>query len=135
MVALRDWSPELVRAMGLDADRLPAVAGCSEVVGRVNASAAAASGFAEGTPVLAGMVDGVMAAVEAGSGTGQAVEMTGQSTVLMIGSDRPYTGKDPFPLGHAVEGVHLVVGAGGVGRLAALVPRTSWVFHLYQHQD
>lgn len=108
----QDWSPELVRAMGLDADRLPAVAGCSEVVGRVNASAAAASGFAEGTPVLAGMVDGAAAAVEAGLlRTGQAVEMTGQSTVLMIGSDRPYTGKDLFPLGHAVEGVHLVVGA------------------------
>ena len=50
--------------------------------------------------------------------------MTGQSTVLMIGSDRPYHGLDLFPLGHAIPGVHLVVGAQvAIRRLAALVPR------------
>ncbi len=108
----RDWSPGLVDAMGLDRAKLPPVAAPAQVVGRVHAAAAAATGLAEGTPVLAGMVDGAAAAVEAGLVCpGQAVEMTGQSTVLLIGSDRPYHGRDLFPLGHAVKGVHLVVGA------------------------
>jgi xylulokinase len=37
--------------------------------------------------------------------------MTGQSTVLMICSDRPYLGQNLIPLGHAVPGKHLTVGA------------------------
>jgi xylulokinase len=107
-----DWSAELIGAMGLDEAKLPPVRGCAEIVGHVSAAAAGASGFAAGTPVLGGMVDGAAAAIEAGLvRRGQAVEMTGQSTVLMIGSDRPYGGRDLFPLGHAVEELHLVVGA------------------------
>jgi xylulokinase len=62
--------------------------------------------------VIAGMTDGTAAAVEAGLvNAGDAVEMTGQSTVLLICSDRPYLGRDLIPLGHAVPGRHLVVGA------------------------
>lgn len=110
--AAQDWSPALIAAMGLDLAKLPPVRRCAEVVGRVSAEAAAASGFAAGTPVLAGMVDGAAAAVEAGLvRRGQGVEMTGQSTVLLIGSDSPYHGRDLFPLGHAVPHLHLVVGA------------------------
>jgi xylulokinase len=37
--------------------------------------------------------------------------MTGQSTVLLICSERPYLGRDLIPLGHAIAGRHLVVGA------------------------
>lgn len=110
--AAQCWSAELIGAMGLDAAKLPPALPCAEIVGRVTPEAAAASGFAAGTPVLAGMVDGAAAAIEAGLvRRGQAVEMTGQSTVLMIGSDRPYQGLDLFPLGHAIPDVHLVVGA------------------------
>jgi xylulokinase len=58
------------------------------------------------------MVDGTAAAIEAGLvHAGEAVEMTGQSTVLMIASERPYQGAELFGLGHAVAGLHLVVGA------------------------
>jgi xylulokinase len=110
--AAQNWSPELVGAMRLDATKLPPVAPCTQIVGHVSAQAAAVSGFAAGTPVLAGMVDGTAAAIEAGLvHTGQAVEMTGQSTVLMIVSARPYQGQALFGLGHAVPGLHLVVGA------------------------
>ena len=106
------WSAELIAAMGLDAAKLPPSLPCAQIVGSVTPAAAAASGFAAGTPVLAGMVDGAAAAIEAGLvRPGQAVEMTGQSTVVMIGSDRPYQGIDLFPLGHAIPDVHLVVGA------------------------
>jgi xylulokinase len=58
------------------------------------------------------MTDGTAAAVEVGLvRPGQAAEMTGQSTVLLVCSDTPYRGRDLFPLGHAVPGLHLVVGA------------------------
>jgi xylulokinase len=110
--AAGDWSPELLAAMGLDRAKLPPVFPCTAVVGSVTPAAAAATGLAAGTPVLAGMVDGAAAAIEAGLvARGQAVEMTGQSTVLLIGSDRPYRGQELFPLGHASEGLHLVTGA------------------------
>lgn len=110
--AAQRWSTILIAAMGLDYAKLPPVVPCAQIVGHVSAAAASASGFAAGTPVLAGMVDGAAAAIEAGLvHPGQAVEMTGQSTVLMIGSDRPYQGLDLFPLGHAIPQVHLVVGA------------------------
>jgi xylulokinase len=110
--ARRDWSAELIAAMGVDPAMLPRVVPCAEIVGRVTAAAAAEAGLAAGTPVLGGMVDGAAAAIEAGLvRAGQAVEMTGQSTVLMIGSDGPYRGLDLFPLGHAVPDLHLVVGA------------------------
>jgi xylulokinase len=58
------------------------------------------------------MTDGTAASLEAGLvRVGDAVEMTGQSTVLLICSDQPYLGDELIPLGHAVPGRHLVVGA------------------------
>jgi xylulokinase len=58
------------------------------------------------------MTDGTAASLEAGLvAVGDAVEMTGQSTVLLICSDRPYLGDELIPLGHAIPGRHLVVGA------------------------
>jgi xylulokinase len=58
------------------------------------------------------MTDGTAASVEAGLvQPGDAVEMTGQSTVLLICNDKPYLGEELIPLGHAIPGRHLVVGA------------------------
>lgn len=106
------WSPTLLDALQLDAAKLPPVAPCAEIVGTVTPAAAAATGLPAGTPVIAGMTDGTAAAVEVGLvRPGQAAEMTGQSTVLLVCSDTPYRGRDLFPLGHAVPGLHLVVGA------------------------
>jgi len=42
---------------------------------------------------------------------GDAVEMTGQSTVLLISSERPYLGNLLIPLVHAVPGRYLTIGA------------------------
>jgi xylulokinase len=58
------------------------------------------------------MCDGTAAAVEAGLlRRGDAVEMTGQSTVLLICSDAPYLGDALIPLVHGIPGQYLVVGA------------------------
>lgn len=56
-----DYSETLIEARGLDRRKLPPVVGCSEVVGRVTAEAAAWSGLAAGTPVVAGAMDNVAA--------------------------------------------------------------------------
>lgn len=106
------WSPTLLDALQLDAAKLPPVVPCAEIVGTVTDAAAAATGLPAGTPVIAGMTDGTAAAIEVGLvHPGQAAEMTGQSTVLLVCSDTPYRGRDLFPLGHAIPGLHLVVGA------------------------
>jgi xylulokinase len=106
------YSEHLADLMGLDLAKMPRLARCTDVVGGVTTSAAAAIGLIPGTPVVAGACDGTAASVEAGLLVpGDAVEMTGQSTVLMICSDRPYLGEDLIPLGHALPDRHLVVGA------------------------
>ncbi len=107
-----DWSATLLDAMGIDRNKLPLIRPCSTVVGQVSRAAAAACGLAPGTPVVAGMNDGTAASLEAGLvRVGDAVEMTGQSTVLLICSDRPYLGDELIPLGHAAPGRYLLVGA------------------------
>lgn len=107
-----EWSPRLVDEMGIDAAKLPPITPCAEVVGVVSAAAAAATGLGAGTPVIAGMTDGTAASIEVGLvRPGDAAEMTGQSTVLLVCSDTPYRGKVLFPLGHPIAGLYLVVGA------------------------
>jgi len=106
------WSDLLLDRMGIDRAKLPPLVDCADVVGAVTPEAAAATGLAAGTPIIAGMTDGTAAGIEAGLvHTGDAVEMTGQSTVLLICNDQPYLGRDLIPLGHAIPGKHLVVGA------------------------
>ncbi|MFO7633784.1 MAG: FGGY-family carbohydrate kinase [Caldilinea sp.] len=106
------WSPALLDAMHIDAAKLPPITPCADIVGVVTAEAAAATGLAARTPVIAGMTDGTAASIEVGLvRPGDAAEMTGQSTVLLVCSDTPYRGKVLFPLGHPIAGLHLVVGA------------------------
>lgn len=108
----QQWSPALLDALQIDPAKLPPIVPCAEIVGAVTARAAAMTGLPAGAPVIAGMTDGTAAAVEVGLvHPGQAAEMTGQSTVLLVCSDTPYRGRDLFPLGHAIPGLHLVVGA------------------------
>lgn len=110
--AAQDWSQPLLDAMALDPARLPPVLPCTAVAGEVTREAAAATGLAAGTPVVAGMVDATAAGIEAGLlEPGQAAEVTGQSTVLLLCSDRPYAARDLIPVGHPVPGRYLVLGA------------------------
>ena len=106
------FSSTLADALGLDLELLPRVAGCAEVVGSVTTQAAQATGLIAGTPVVAGMCDGTAAAVEAGLlADGDAVEMTGHSTVLLVCSAVPYLGRELLPLVHGIPGRYLAVGA------------------------
>ena len=110
------YSELLADRMRIDLEKMPRLAQCSEVVGQVTAAAAAATGLAAGTPVVAGAIDGTAAAVEAGLlDDGDAVEMTGQSTVILICAGQPYLGRDLISLVHGVPGKYLAVGGSAAG--------------------
>ena len=57
----------LVRDCGIDADKLPEIVKCTEVLGPLTAAAAEALGLAPGTQVVAGAIDNTAAAVGAGA--------------------------------------------------------------------
>lgn len=67
---------------------LPAVREPTDVVGRVTAAAAAASGLRAGTPVIAGSADHVAAALTAGTGPGELVLKIGGGGDVLYGVPR-----------------------------------------------
>ncbi|MEZ4665903.1 MAG: xylulokinase [Thermomicrobiales bacterium] len=66
-VRQRAWSPEVVRAVGIDISRLPDVLPSSAMTGELTAEAAAALGLPIGTPVAGGGADAPLAALAAGA--------------------------------------------------------------------
>ena len=56
-IETRDWSPEICEELGVDPAWLPTVHECSTIIGTITAEAAASTGLAEGTPVVAGAGD------------------------------------------------------------------------------
>ncbi|MGE5602250.1 MAG: xylulokinase [Nitrososphaerales archaeon] len=105
------YSEHLAGPMGIDLEKMPPLVEGHQVIGQVTREAARATGLAEGTPVVGGAVDGTAAAVEGGLlADGDAVEMTGQSTVMLICASRPYLERELFGLVHGVPGKYLAVG-------------------------
>ncbi|MFL6282554.1 MAG: xylulokinase [Pyrinomonadaceae bacterium] len=89
-VARRRWSEEMLAAAEIDADVLPPAYESPEVVGRVNASGAEATGLRAGTPVVAGAGDQAAGAVGMGVVRPGAVSATiGTSGVVFAATDRP----------------------------------------------
>ncbi len=60
------WSEELLTGCGIDREKLPEIRECTSVIGKVTNRAAAITGLAAGTPVVAGSMDNVAAGVGAG---------------------------------------------------------------------
>jgi xylulokinase len=86
----RDWSAEVVAALGIDPAWLPPSFEGTSVTGHVSPQAADATGLREGTPVVGGGGDQAAAAV----GTGAVVEgivslSLGTSGVVFATADRP----------------------------------------------
>jgi xylulokinase len=89
IAALR-WSPEMLEATGIDARKLPDIVESTEVVGKVAAEAAEASGLLAGTPVVIGGGDGACATCGAGVvSEEQAYIYLGTSTWMGVASTRP----------------------------------------------
>jgi len=90
-VAHRRWSQEMVEATGLDPRCLPEVFESPEIVGRITARAAAATGLAEGTPVVAGAGDQAGGAIGMGIVKAGDVSATiGTSGVVFAATDQPF---------------------------------------------
>lgn len=89
------WSEELLKAIGADASLMPDTYDCCEPIGTVSKEAAEATGLSEKTVVLAGAVDATAAGLEAGVyEDGKVAEMTGTSSVVLIGFDKLVTAKE-----------------------------------------
>ncbi len=61
-----DWSPEILKAIGITRDKLPPIRKSSDILGKVTAEAARKTGLLEGTPVVVGGGDVSIAAAGAG---------------------------------------------------------------------
>ena len=89
-VAARRWSREMLEAAEIDERVLPPVFESAEVVGRVSAAGAEATGLKEGTAVVAGAGDQAAGAVGMGIVRPGSVSATiGTSGVVFAATDRP----------------------------------------------
>lgn len=111
-VKQNQWSDELADLIGYDTDLFPQVYENAHVIGTVCEKAARLTGLSTSTAVVCGTVDGAAATLEAGAvDIGDAVEMTGTSTVLNICTDK---WKDPgllFEMYHGLKDVLMICGA------------------------
>lgn len=83
------WNRELAVELGVDPRLLPEICECSQIVGRVTAAAAAATGLVEGTPVVAGGLDAACSTLGVGViEAGQTQEQGGQAGGMSICMDR-----------------------------------------------
>ena len=57
----KKWDEKIMDEIGIDIDKLPETFACDEVIGEVTREAAAETGLAAGTPVVAGTVDATAA--------------------------------------------------------------------------
>lgn len=106
------WSKELFDVIGADMGIFPPIHGCMERIGGVTKEAAKLTGLKEGTAVLCGTVDGAAAVLEAGvTGGGNAVEMTGTSSGLMIAFEEMKTSENMAHQYSIVPGGHILYGA------------------------
>jgi xylulokinase len=89
-LAARDWSPEIIRALGINAAWLPPTFEGPAVTGGLTAEAAAATGLALGTPVVAGGGDQAANAVGVGAVSPGVIAMSlGTSGVVFASTDHP----------------------------------------------
>ena len=106
------WSEHLCSAVGVTPESFPRLVDGDEIVGAVTPAAGEATGLPRGTPVTGGTVDGAAAALEAGVlDEGQAAEMTGTSTVVILPSGRPRSEPALVAMRHAVRDRWLLLGA------------------------
>lgn len=117
LLSLRDrrtdtWSEPLLEAVGATPGLFPRLVEADELVGTVTRRAAAETSLSPGVPVAGGTVDGAAAALEAGIlDEGQAGEMTGASTVLMLPVEEPRSESAFVLMQHAVRDRWLLLGA------------------------
>jgi xylulokinase len=90
-VRTRDWSPEMLEALEIPREYLPATHEGPEITGRLTADAAKATRLLEGTPVVGGGGDQAAQAVGVGAVEPGVVALTlGTSGVVFASTDQPF---------------------------------------------
>ena len=88
------WNLEVCQAMGLEAEKLPAIYPASQVIGRVTQTAASVTGIPTNTPVVCGAGDFACACLGAGvTEAGQAAAMLGTAGNLMLPGNQRLDGR------------------------------------------
>ena len=89
-----EWSREILDAYDVPVSLMPRVADCTEIIGGVCEQASRETGLPVGTPVLGGCVDANGAGLEGGVvEDGSVVEMSGTSSVVIVGTAQKYFSK------------------------------------------
>jgi autoinducer 2 (AI-2) kinase len=110
----RNWSAELFDLLEIDGRICPPVVESGTPVGRVTAAAAARTGLAAGTPVIAGGGDTQLGLLGLGRGVGDGTLLGGSFWQMTVLLDRPFvdTDRGPRTLCHALPGQWMVEGIG-----------------------
>lgn len=113
-VAKRNWSAELFELLEIDASICPEVVESGTPVGHVNATAAARTGLAVGTPVIAGGGDTQLALLGLGTEVGEGTLIGGSFWQMTVLLDKPFIDakRGPRTLCHARPGQWMVEGIG-----------------------
>jgi len=114
-----EYSDVLLDGCGIDRSKLPPIFNCTDVVGKITAAAAAKTGLAEGTRVIAGSMDNVAAGLGAGVSRGGEVFISGGTvTTNNICLDEPKYSHNLHIYPHIVPGTWITSGGvdfGGAG--------------------
>ncbi len=126
----RTWPRALHEQLGLSGLDFPEVVAPGTVLGTVGAEAAAFTGLAEGTPVVAGMTDGCAAQLASGAwDIGQWNTVLGTTLVIKGVTAEPLTDPAGVLYNHrSADGNWLPGGASsvGAGALARAFPGPTW---------
>ncbi|HLV08604.1 MAG TPA: FGGY-family carbohydrate kinase, partial [Halanaerobiales bacterium] len=86
----KQWSPEIISAIGLDKDKLPEVRSSFDVIGKVSKVVAEEVGLKAETPVVLGSGDGAAAGVGAAVvKEGSAYNYIGSSSWIALATEKP----------------------------------------------
>lgn len=86
----KEWWPEMLTAIGVNATQLPDVASSNDVAGTILPDAAAAMGLSNETKVVVGAMDQMAAALGAGNiGPGAVTESTGTALAVIATVNKP----------------------------------------------
>jgi len=103
--ASREWSAELLQQVGIDGEKLPPIHPSSAVIGQVTPQAAAITGLAAGTPVVAGGGDMLCMLLAAGLiEPGAASDITGTSSIFSVFTQKPVYDARLMNLHHVTDG-------------------------------
>lgn len=125
------YSSELIARYGLDANKLPDIFPCSEVVGRITGAAAKETGLLEGTPVVAGAMDNVAATVGLGlRNAGDAYISAGTATNVGVLCDSPPMDGKGLVYHYGAPNMWLVNGGADYGASGL-----HWFRNILGHED